>query len=394
MPEQAIKDKTAIVGIGWTEFSRDSGVTPMTLAARASLAAIDDAGLRPRDVDGVVTWYHRRVDTVSAQELSNAMELDCRYEMFANEGGHWMCAGVMTAAAVVHAGICKNLLMYVARNGYSEGRKRRASERRLPTGTDQFSDPYGLQQAAAIFGLPVSTHMARYGTSTLDFAHLAVTQRKNASLNKKALMRQPITVEDHQSSRWISWPYRLLDCCQQNDGGVAIVITTAERARDLRHAPVYIMSGVGGDAPAELTWEGKGEQIAPALYEGAGISPKDVSLAELYDPFTGVCLLHMEDFGLAPKGEGGAWVREGRNSLDGDVPVNTHGGLHSEAHFIGLNHVIEAVQQLRPEGVVDDLCEGPHTYDRATCRQVRNPKIALLCGESGGSAMLLRSASL
>lgn len=389
---QPIKDKTAIAGIGWTEFTRNSGVSTLTLAAQASLRAIDDAGLKPRDIDGVVTWYHAHPDTASSQELASAMELDCRYELFANEGGHWMPAAVMSGAAIVHAGICNNLLMYVARNGYSEGRARRGKRNSVAEGPDQFSFPFGMQQAATIFALPVTAHMARFGTTTVDFAHLAVTQRKHASLNKKALMQKPITVEDHQSSRWISYPYRLLDCCQQNDGAVAIVITSAERARDLRHKPVYIMSGFGGDAPTAGIWETNGANIAPLMYQGAGITAKDVSLAELYDPFTGMCMLHMEDFGLVPKGEVGRWVTEGRNGLDGDVPVNTHGGLLSEGHFTGLNHVVEAVQQLRPGGVIDDLCEGPHTYDRAVCRQVHNPEIALLCGESGGSGMLLRKA--
>lgn len=392
MPEQAIKDKTAIVGIGWTEFSRNSGVSTLTLAAQAGLKAIADAGLEPKDIDGVVTWYHGHPDTVHAWDMAKAMELNCHYELFANEGGHWMPAAVMTGAAAVYAGVCKNLLMYVARNGYSEGRARRAGRSTLAEGADQFSFPFGMQQAATIFALPVTAHMARYGTTTLDFAHLAVTQRKHASLNKKALMQKPITVEDHQSSRWISYPYRLLDCCQQNDGAVAIVITSAERATDLRHKPVYIMSGFGGDAPTAGIWETNGVNIAPLMYAGAGITAKDISLAELYDPFTGMCMLHMEDFGLAPKGEVGRWVTEGRNGLDGDVPVNTHGGLHSEGHFTGLNHVVEAVQQLRPEGVVDDLCEGPHTFDRAKCRQVRDAEIALLCGEGGGSGMLLRRA--
>ena len=392
MPEQPIKDKTAIAGIGWTEFSKDSGVSTLTLATQAALKAIDDAGLKPRDVDGVATWYHGHPDTVSGQELANALELNCRYESFANTGGHWMPAAVMTGAAMVYAGVCSNLLLFIARNAYSEGRSRRARDRSEASGAEQFTAPFGMTAAATIFALPVTAHMARYGTTTLDFAHLAVTQRKHASLNTKALMRKPITVEDHQSSRWISYPYRLLDCCQQNDGAAAIIITSAERARDLRHKPVYIMAGIGGDAPTPGIWETNGANIAPPLYEGAGISPTDVSLAELYDPFTGMCMLHMEDFGLCPKGEVGRWVTDGHNALDGEVPVNTHGGLLSEAHVQGLNHVVEAVQQLRPEGVVDDLCEGPHTYDRTICRQVRDPDIALVCGESGGSAMLLRRA--
>jgi acetyl-CoA acetyltransferase len=236
--------------------------------------------------------------------------------------------------------------------------------------------------------------MAKYGTTSLDFAHLAVTEREHALLNKKAMMRPKgrITIEDHQNSRWIVYPFRLLDCCQETDGAVAMIITSAERARDLRQAPVYIMSGVGGSGPTRGWWETNAANAAQPLFEGAGITPADVSLAEIYDPFTLMCMIHIEDYGLVKKGEIGPWIRAGHNKLDGEIPINTHGGLLSEGHIHGQNHVIEAVQQLRPEGVVDDFCEGSHTYDRSICRQVRNPEIALVCGETGGSSLLLRRA--
>jgi acetyl-CoA acetyltransferase len=140
---------------------------------------------------------------------------------------------------------------------------------------------------------------------------------------------------------------------------------------------------------------GQNEEMATAatgkrVFEAAGVAPQDVDIAESYDDFTFMCLKHMVDFGFVPMGEAGAWIREGHGALDGDLPINTHGGLLSEGHFLGLNHVVEAVQQLRVGGVVDDLCEGPHTYDRATCRQVRDPEIAFVCGIHGGSAVLLR----
>jgi acetyl-CoA acetyltransferase len=213
-------------------------------------------------------------------------------------------------------------------------------------------------------------------------------------LNEKAIMRQPMTLEDHQSSRWVVYPFRLLDCCLDSDNAVALVVTSAERARDMKQAPVYVMSAVGGSAAHEHRelWETHGAKAAPHLYGGAGITPRDVDVAELYDPFTFMCMTHMEDFGLVPKGEVGGWVREGQNGLDGKVPVNTHGGLLSEAYVQGLNHVVEAVQQLRPGGVADDLCQGAHTYDRSECRQVRDPNIALCCGEGGESSLLLRRA--
>ncbi|MBI4528360.1 MAG: hypothetical protein HY695_31585 [Deltaproteobacteria bacterium] len=393
MPEQAIKDKTAIVGIGWTAFTRKSGVTTLSLAAEASLKAIADAGLQVQDIDGVVSFFYRRLENQIVRDLVLALGLKkCNFELYSDGGGMWNCGAVLSGAMLVHAGVCKNVLVFKAHNRYSEGRALRAERAHEVKGSGQFTAPFGVHHAAASFGPYATAHMARYGTTSLDFAHLAVTQRSHAVLNKKAMMRKPITIDDHQNSRLVIYPFRLLDCCQETDGGVALVITSAERARDLKHAPVHIMSGIGGMGRTAGLWETNGVNSAPLLYEGAGITPRDVSIAEIYDPFTFMCMTHIEDFGLVKKGEIGRWVTAGHNHLDGDLPVNTHGGLLSEAHLHGLNHFIEAVQQLRPEGVVDDLCEGPHTYDRSTCRQVRNPQIALVCGETGGSAMLLRRA--
>lgn len=393
MPEQAIKDKTAIVGIGWTAFTRSSGVSTLSLAAEASLKAIADAGLEVQDIDGVVSLFHKRPETQAVRDLVRALGLEkCNFQLFSDGGGSWNCGAVLSGAMLVHSGVCKNVLVFKADNRYSAGRAARGLRANEVTGPDQFTTPFGIHHAAASFGPHATAHMARYGTTSLDFAHLAVTERSHAALNRKAMMRKPMTIEDHQNSRWIVYPFRLFDCCQETDGAVALVITSAERARDLKHAPVYIMSGIGGLGRTAGLWETNGVNAAPPLYEGAGITPRDVSIAEIYDPFTFMCMTHIEDFGLVKKGEIGGWVREGHNRLDGALPVNTHGGLLSEGHIHGLNHFIEAVQQLRPEGVVDDLCEGPHTYDRARCRQVRNPEIALVCGESGGSAMLLRKA--
>jgi acetyl-CoA acetyltransferase len=381
-------DQTAIAGIGWTEFTKCSGTTVLNLAAKASLAAIADAGLSPREIDGVVTFYWHP-DTVNPQHLIHALGIPaCHYEVYAQLGGNWSCGAVASAAMAVHAGICKNVLVYRALNGRSEN----SADRGVASGPGQFMTPFGATHAAAIYGHPATAHMARYGTTSIDFAHVAVTQRKHAVLNKKAMMRTPITVEDHQSSRPIIHPYRLLDCCLRSDGAVALVVTSAERARDLRQQPIYIMAAAGGQTAPEHPWETNAVRAAPHLYGAAGITAKDVSFAELYDPFTFMCMAHMEDFGFVSKGEVGAWVRACENGLDGTLPINTHGGLLSEAYIQGLNHVIEAVQQLRPGGVLDDFCEGAHTYDRARCRQVRNAGIALVCGEAGASSLILRRA--
>jgi acetyl-CoA acetyltransferase len=384
MASKGLTDQTAIVGIGWTEFSKESRRTVLDLAAEASLRAIDDAGLRPTDVNGLVTscW---NFDAVAPDAVAHALGVvDCRFQLFDCGGGRATCAVVGVAAAAVHAGLCENVLVYCAANQRSE---RRSRPRRSP---DEW---YGEMHAAVVFGPYVTAHMARYGTTSLDFANLAVTQRQHALLNTKAMMRTAVTVEDHQNSPWIIEPFKLLDCCLQTDGAVAIVITSMERARDSRWGPVPILAAVGGGAPAYgPSWELSAPRTASRLYGQAGISARDVDFAELYDPFTGMCLMHIEGFGLTGAGNGGPWIRAGHSGLDGTTPVNTHGGLLSEAHVTGYNHVVEAVQQLRPNGVVDDLCDGAHDYDRSRCRQVKAAQIGLVCGEGGDSALLLRSA--
>lgn len=382
-----MRDKTAITGLGWTEFTRGSGASTSVLAAKASLMAIEDAGLQVDDIDGVVSWFHRKSDTVHPRDLADMLGLpECNFHYFHDGGGSWNAAAVLSAAMMVYSGICRNVLIYISRNRYSEGRAKRAADAYDTSGTEQFSAPFGSNHAAAGFGQYATAHMAKYGTTTLDFAHLAVTQRKHATLNKKAMMRKPITIEDHQNSRWIIYPYRLLDCCQETDGAIAAIVSSADQAVHLRHNPVYIMGGSMGHEDRD----GEGGGAGARAFEGAGISPKDVDVAEIYDNFSFMCLKHITDFGLVPAGEVGAWVRDGHNGLDGELPVNTHGGLLSEAHFMGFNHVIEAVQQLRDGGVCDDLCEGTHTYDRGVCRQVRDPEIAFVGANLSNSAVVLR----
>src|SRR4051794_18894850 len=155
----------------------------MSLAARASFQAIEDAGLQPRDIDGVMSWFHRYADGVSPEELGAALRLDCPFALNVDAGGHWMCGAVTTAASLVASGVCQNVLLYVARNTYSEGRVQRPAQASVASGGDQSRTPFGQHLAATTFAMPATAHMARFGTTTLDFAHLAVTQRKHASLN-------------------------------------------------------------------------------------------------------------------------------------------------------------------------------------------------------------------
>ena len=389
MPEQAIKDRTAIVGIGWTGFSARSGTTVANLAAEASLKAIADAGLSRADIDGVITYCFQS-DLFSGRDLAQVLGLE-HSNFLVNErlGGGWACAAVGAAAMAIHAGVCRNVLVFRALNGRSE-RPPLDPTRTQAIGARQWTAPFGVYHAADTFGPYVTAHMARYGTTSEDLGRVAVLQRGHALLNSKAMMRTPLTLEQHQASPWLTYPFRVLDTCLTTDGAAAVVVSSSEAARDLRQTPVSIMAIMGGTLPPDHPWETHAVRAAPRLYAGAGIAPADVDLAELYDPFTGMCLLHMEGFGLAEPGEASAALRAGVFELDGATPVNTHGGLLSEGYIHGLNHVVEAVQQLRAGGVVDDGCDGQHDYDRAHCRQVREPEIGLVCAEAGDSSLLLR----
>ncbi len=392
---QAISNRTAITGIGGTAFTKSAGRSVLGLATEAGLNAVADAGLRTADIDGVITYFHNQ-DTVPPRQLVQALGLeDCSFQVMSALGGGWACAAVATAAMAIHAGLCRNVLVYRAMKGRSES----FPPAKIAPNEEQWSRPFGISHAAARFGPHVTAHMARYGTTSLDFGQLAVTERRHARLNRKSMMTEPMTLDDHQASPWVIYPFRLLDCCIRSDGAVAIVVSAADRARDMRHAPVYLRSMIGGTLTnqsgtlhADGLWQLYASKAAPKLYAGAELTAADVDIAQLYDPFTGICLMHMEGFGLAAPGEAAARIRAGDIGLDGAIPLNTHGGLLSEAYMHGLGHIIEAVQQLRPGGVVDDFCDGAHDYDRAHCRQVRDPKVALVCGECGDSALLLAAA--
>ncbi|MFO1184582.1 MAG: hypothetical protein U1E56_07330 [Bauldia sp.] len=389
-----IGNKTAITGIGWTAFTRSADCSVLTLATEASLNAINDAGLTVGDIDGVITFFHNQ-DTIPPRQVVQALGLpDCNYMMMSALGGGWACAAVASAAMAIHAGLCRNVLVFRALTGRSNTGK----PARIAPNEDQWLRPFGVQHAAARFGPHVTAHMERYGTTSLDFGHIAVTTRNHARLNRKAMMTDAMTIEDHQASPWVIEPFRLLDCCIRSDGAVAVVVSAADRARDMRHKPVYIRSLMGGTLTyvngtlnADGLWQMYAHRAAGKLYAAGDLTAADVDLAELYDPFTGIALMHMEGFGLAAPGEGAARVRAGDTGLDGAIPLNTHGGLLSEAYMHGLGHVVEAVQQLRPGGVVDDFCNGAHDHDRHHCRQVRDPKIALVCGECGDSSLILAS---
>ncbi len=230
--------------------------------------------------------------------------------------------------------------------------------------------------------------MIEYGTTSEQLGTVAVTCRRNASLNERAMMRQEITLADHQASRMIVEPFHLLDICLESDGACAVLVTSADVAKDLRHRPVYIMGAAYGGGPNQgddlfdaIRWpdhaHNYSKYIADDLWRSAGVAPRDVDVAEIYDCFTYSVIMQLEGFGFCKEGEGGEYVQNGRIDRDGDLPINTHGGLLSEAYIHGLNHVVEAVEQLR---------------GHSGARQVADAEIALTTAGAMtcGSALVLR----
>ena len=403
------RDKTAIAGIGYSRsaespgaFSKNSGVDVLTLAARAAREACADAGIDVKDIDGAV-MYEIGNDSVPIRSLISA--LGCRENNYISSlvgGGPLASLAVVQVAQAVYHGICKYVLVYRAMNGRSGLRMgqwgagwggERAGTAPRVGGDGQFSRIYGLAGAPSESGFEARRYMELYGVTSEDFAHWAVNARGNATKNPRAIMRKPITVDDHQQSPFISEPYHLLDCCLETDVACAVIVTTAERARELSRPVVSISAGSGGHRSfAEIVDTGLIE-LGPRLLEDAGISLSDIDVFEAYDNFTDMPFRLLEDMGWCKRGEAKDFVRDGRMALDGHLPMNTHGGLINEGYCHGFNNILEAVQQLR--GTAEDLCpnwmNGEHTYDRTICRQVRNPKIALNASVGGFSGLILKS---
>jgi len=372
-----------VVGVGETEYARwgkIGEVSEHALACRAILRAVEDAGLTVDDVDGLASFAEDRNEAVFI-----AAELGLRSLRFANmvwmPGGGGGCAAVANAAMAVESGQAEVVVVYRSlcqgqffRFG-AAGRQLAQAAAEAPAPTVQpanslflasmgFVMPYGLLMAAAAYALPVRRHMHLYGTTSEQLGRIAVTFREHANRNPRAVMGgRTMTLADHQSSPMIADPHRLFDCCLESDGACAVVVTTAERARDLKKRSVRILAGEQGapkgygfgpftnaNVADEIYATGGGEELANRLYAKAGLRPADVDVAQIYDHFTGCVLMQIEDFGFCARGEGGPFVESGALSWSGgSLPTNTHGGGLSEAYIHGLNHVVEGVRALRDE---------------------------------------------
>ncbi len=380
-----LRDKYAIAGIGSTEYSKQSGTTVLNLAVEACRAALEDAGLEAAEVDGVVSFNFG--DSVPSMAVATGLGLPAaRYAVEFSAGGNAAALIVQTAAAAIEAGLAENVLCFRAMNGRSGFRL--GGSRDINTlGITQYTAPFGWITYPQAMAMWCRRHMIKYGTTSEQLGQVAVTVRQNAVHNERAMMRTPITLDDHQSSRMIVEPFRLLDICLESDGACAVLVTSAEKARDLKQKPVRIMGAAYGGGPNQgddlfdaMRWpehaHNYSHYIADDLWRSAGVGPEDVDVAEIYDCFTYSVLMQLEGFGFCGEGEGGDFVTDGHVAADGSLPINTHGGLLSEAYIHGLNHVVEAVEQLRGEA-------GP--------RQVKGAEIALSTAGAMtcGSALVL-----
>ena len=359
----SIKDKTCIVGIGWTRYGSMKKPLPesqYTLDCQAILAAIEDAGLTPGDIDGMMRFSYDSNDPV---RIADALGLNLKFFGKSMYGGGGGCACVAQATAAVNAGIADYVVVFRALSesqevafGHFAGQL--VQQDGIP-GRMGWMMPFGLMSPAQGAALTASTHFARYGTTSTHLGNIAVSQRKHANHNPDAFFHdRPMTLDDYMNSPMIAEPMRLFDCCQESDGACAVIITSVERAKDLKHKPAYIMaasqSGIWYPNQANLVdkiadiEEDESWHLARDLYQTAGITPSDIDVAEIYDHFTIHVLCALESFGFCKKGEGGPFTENGRLEWPhGDLPMNPSGGHLSEAYIHGMNHIVDGVRQLR-----------------------------------------------
>ena len=363
----------AIAGIGATEFSRDSGRSELRLAVEAVRAALADAGIAPAQVDGLVTF------TMDANaEIAVAREIGAAELTFFSQvgyGGGAACATVQQAAMAVSAGLANVVVCYRAmneRSGRRFGQVSRAATA-LPTssGIDNgWHYPMGLATPAATVAMAARRYMHTYGATSEDFGRVAVADRLHAATNPHAwFYERPITLAEHQASRWIAEPLRLLDCCQESDGAVAVVVTTLERARDLSGRPAVVSAAAQGSGPQQyvmtsyyrddLTGLPEMSVAGRQLWRQSGFTPADVRSAILYDHFTPYVLMQLEELGFCAPGEARHFIGGGAIELGGRLPVNPHGGQLGEAYIHGMNGIAEAVRQVRRDSVNQVPGSGP-----------------------------------
>ena len=357
--------RAAIIGIGATEFSKNSGRTPMELAVESCEAALADAGLPAEKVDGMVTFSAEQ--NLEIEIARNLRIPALRHFSMVPHGGGAACGTIGQAAAAVHAGSADYVLCYRAFNERSWHRFGSGVQGRHG-GAESFdisfswTSPFGLLTPTSWVAMFATRYMHQYGATSEDFGRVAVADRRHAANNPAAFFHeQPITLADHQESRWIVEPLRLLDCCQESDGGQALLVTTVERARDLAPTPAVIAAAAQGatdDQQAMRSYYRDNIAAIPEmglcarqLWEATGLGPDDIQVANIYDHFTPLVLPQLEEFGFCRRGEAADFLRDGNIELGGRLPINTNGGQLGEAYIHGMNGIAEAVRQIRGTSV-------------------------------------------
>jgi acetyl-CoA acetyltransferase len=349
-------DDVIIAGIGHTEYSKDSGRSELQLAAEAASAAIDDAGMTPAEVEGMVTFTLDHNDELLLMRCLGIPEL--RYWSRTPHGGPGSNTMVQHAAAAVTAGVADTVLLYRAFNERSGRRFGQPNARQSVPGLNWYL-PFGVDTPAKTYALQFQRYMHEYGLTNADFGRYSVIARRHAATNPAAwFYGRPITLADHQASRWIVEPIlRLLDMCQESDGGAALVVTRAERGPDLPNPAVRVAAAADGHLidgsvqhnyyHADLADFPEARFVARQLWEASGIGPRDVDVAMIYENMSPIVFLQLEAYGFCGRGEAKDFIAGGHIELDGTLPVNPNGGLLGEGYIHGVNNVIEGVRQVR-----------------------------------------------
>jgi acetyl-CoA acetyltransferase len=384
--DRTLQDATAIVGIGQTEFSKAAGRSETQLAAEAIVAALADAGLSTADVDGLVSYT---IDPVDETELVRTLGIpEINFSSRVPYGGGGSQGVLLHAAAAVAAGVADVVVAYraiKARSGERFGRAAlgvRGTASHSGSTAMQWCSPYGVLTPASWMSLNAVRYMHAYGATSEDFGRAVVQFRDYAATNPNAhFYKKPITLDDHQSSRWIAEPaIRLFDCCQETDGSVALIITSAERV-SASNEPVLIAAAANAGLFEEeiasnhytgdiAVMEGCAA-MSNRLFDGYGINRSDIDVAMIYDAFSPMFFLQLEALGFCGPGEAKDFIGDGNLGPKGSLPCNTNGGLIGEGYIHGLNLTVEAVQQLRGK----------------SANQLPDPSTALICASRTGAIL-------
>jgi acetyl-CoA acetyltransferase len=374
-----VRDKYAIVGTATSDLGR-TGKDSLYLLEQAMRRAIDDAGLKVSDIDGIVS---RGADDIYThhQRIGARLGIDVRFSTSLDNGGASQILAVALACMAIDAGLATTVITGYGRNSWTRTHATEGTRTQMELVPDdqlpkEFAPEYGYFGAPGAHALGAQRHMYEFGTKREHFGHVAMALRDHALRNPNAVMKKPLTMEDYLKARLIAEPFGLYDCSLVSDGAGAVIVTSLERAKTLKQPPVVI-KGFGTfnntrgwlveDHMIRLAAKQSGEQA----YKMAGLTAKDVSTAQIYDCFTYMVMAQLEDYGFCKKGEGGPFVASGALELGGTIPTNTSGGQLSEAHVEGMLQIVEGVRQLR------------HQYGPE--RQVKDAEIALVSGHGGNT---------